>query len=205
VTAQRLQQGRFFYDQDHRGEQAALYLLQSRPRPALVGVLSRKIDIASHYSARFLPEGERDETSMSRAVEGVYRYEDDLVGRLIAAAGPGVSVLVVSDHGFERSGGGYDHKDSAPPGIFIASGPAFARGVESPPVSVYDMTPTILHVLGLPVGRDMRGRVLEELLVEPREVGHIATYETGRRGGPGPKSPVEDDLREQLRSLGYIQ
>jgi hypothetical protein len=51
----------------------------------------------------------------------------------------------------------------------------------------------------------MHGRVLQECLADSRPVGHIATYETGRRALPGSRSPVEDDLREQLRSLGYVE
>ena len=203
-SEQRMREARFFYDQDHRGEQAALYLLAHRSRPDLLGFTSRKVDLASHYMWNVL-SADRGPEAMSRVLEPVYRYEDDLVGRLIAAAGPAVHVLVVSDHGFERVGEGYDHKEGAPDGIFVARGPLFRRGAALGEVSVYDVAPTVLHVLGLPVARDMEGRVPEAALAGGAPVRWVATYETGRRAAKGARSPLEEEVREQLRALGYIR
>jgi len=47
-------------------------------------------------------------------------------------------------------------------GIFIASGPAFKQGVEVENIAILDLTPTILHLMGLPVPADVDGRVLSE-------------------------------------------
>jgi predicted AlkP superfamily phosphohydrolase/phosphomutase len=203
-AARRLAEARRLYDQDHRGEESILYLLRQQERPDLVGFTSRKIDLASHYMWSFLAD-DRGPDAVSRVLEPVYRYEDALIGRLIDAAGPATHVIVVSDHGFERVGEEWDHKDGAPDGIFIGWGPSFRRGVAVDPVSILDVTPTVLHVLGLPVARDMEGHVVEQALADRAPVKWVATYETGRRASKGAGSPVDEELREQLRALGYIK
>jgi arylsulfatase A-like enzyme len=74
--------------------------------------------------------------------------------------------------------------------------------------SVYDITPTTLALLGLPPARDMRGKVLWSALDEtvPRDRFDelIATYETGGRGGASEESPVDEELIERLKALGYL-
>jgi predicted AlkP superfamily phosphohydrolase/phosphomutase len=45
-------------------------------------------------------------------------------------------------------------------GIFIAAGPGIHAGVDLPEASILDLAPTILHLLGEPVPREMDGRVL---------------------------------------------
>src|SRR5207245_825318 len=67
------------------------------------------------------------------AVTGSYVRQDDLIGRILRAAGPGTTVMVVSDHGFKT---GSDRPADVLPfttqqpvewhrenGIFILSGP----------------------------------------------------------------------------------
>lgn len=203
--ADRYKQAAFLYGQDHLGEQAATHLLSTWPRPILFGFHSGKIDIASHYMWWFLPEDERDYDSYSDVLEPIYAYEDRMLGHLMDLAGPDVDVIVVSDHGFERYGDGYDHEETAPDGIFIASGPSFRSGVDLGAVTLYDIAPTVLHALGLPVGRDLPGEVLEEALAVERPIRWVETYETGSRPRRYLESPLEDRIREKLRSLGYIQ
>lgn len=48
-------------------------------------------------------------------------------------------------------------------GIFIAYGSQIRNGVELKGLNIVDIAPTILHVLGLPIPRDMDGRVLKEI------------------------------------------
>jgi arylsulfatase A-like enzyme len=79
--------------------------------------------------------------------------------------------------------------------------------------TVLDVTPTILAMFGLPVARDMDGRPipggLEPSLVKRMErETKLLTYETAKPAGESQdpvRSPVDQELRERLRSLGYIQ
>src|SRR5262249_45756273 len=158
----RLQNSYFLYGQEYQAEQAAFYLLAHEARPDLFAVTLRMPDLASHYMARFLPRGQRDPVSYSRLLEPIYRYEHALVGRLLAAAGSEPDVVLISDHGFEQyPDGNYDHKETAPDGIFIAAGKHFRSGVRLESASVYDVMPTLLQLLGLPAAADMPGKVLQ--------------------------------------------
>jgi predicted AlkP superfamily phosphohydrolase/phosphomutase len=205
LTPAQWKSASFIYGHDYKGEQAAFHLLETKEDTNFMAFLSCKIDAASHYMWHFLPPGQRDQRSYSRVLEPVYAYEDDLLGRILDETRPGAHVIVVSDHGFERTGEGYDHQHSDPDGIFIGWGPRFLKGVELSEVSVYDIAPTVLHLVDLPVGRDLKGRVLEEALRGERPVQWTDSHETGRRTPQAGKSPVEDRIREQLRELGYVQ
>ncbi|MCK4679533.1 hypothetical protein KAT82_00250, partial [bacterium] len=97
-------------------------------------------------------------------------------------------------------------------GILAAVGPGIRRGVTLANANVLDLTPTILALLGEPVGRDMDGFVLTGLIDEGHVADHPITYvDTYERDEPPEQSeePVEsaldDAIREELRSLGYIE
>jgi hypothetical protein len=76
---------------------------------------------------------------------------------------------------------------------------------------VADVTPTILALLGLPVGRDMAGRVLEELFdpafLEAHPVRYVDSYEGLIERAPteAPAEAGESGREEYLRALGYIE
>jgi hypothetical protein len=61
--------------------------------------------------------------------------------------------------------------------------------------SVLDVAPTILYLMGLPVGRDMEGRVLTEMLDEEFTRAHplsfISSYDAVA-GAPAPAGAVSD-------------
>jgi arylsulfatase A-like enzyme len=57
------------------------------------------------------------------------------------------------------------------PGLFVAMGPGIKRGarIMGLPMSVFDIAPTILHIYGIPAPRQMKGRVLKEILEDSKE------------------------------------
>lgn len=63
--------------------------------------------------------------------------------------------VVVNEHAFE--------------GIFLAHGPAIRKGLKINNARIYDIVPTILHMLGLHIPKDMDGRVLEGIFEEGSE------------------------------------
>ena len=114
-------------------------------------------------------------------MEGAYRVHDALLGELLAAAGEDVTLLLVSDRGFKArlpaSAGQVIIGDKAPPpGMALVSGPGIVRGGSPPPASILDVTPSLLHLLGLPVGRDMAGRPWFELELPARPPDRIASW-----------------------------
>lgn len=94
--------------------------------------------------------------------------------------------------------------DHHPDGILIAAGAGIRRGHQLASASVLDITPTLLALLGLPVGRDMDGRVLEELFVEKPPVQFIDTWENAAWQFQKDEEESTEELKNHLRSLGYL-
>jgi len=165
-------------------------------------------------------------------VDAWYAFMDGQIGELVDAAPAGTNVVLVSDHGFRtgdqrpRSDAAVDlrgaHLDHDRDGIFLASGPLFRRGERIVGANVFDVVPTLLYALGLPVGRDMEGRVLTKAF-PPRfaadhALAYVATWEPDDgasatvtdASAPAP-SPTTDApafdaeaASAQLRALGYV-
>ncbi|HEX5439559.1 MAG TPA: hypothetical protein VFW76_01645, partial [Ktedonobacterales bacterium] len=54
-------------------------------------------------------------------------------------------------------------------GVFYACGPSIKAGMSGPqqtPFAIYDVLPTALHLMGLPVPGGLDGRVLHEIFTE---------------------------------------
>jgi arylsulfatase A-like enzyme len=141
-------------------------------------------------------------------MKAYYRYTDELLGPLIDMVGDDTAIIVVSDHGFQ-GGTGRGVEAHKLDGVILMAGPGVGHG-EITGANVYDITPTTLVLMGLPPAQDMNGKVLWSALDPsiPRDkfAPLIATYEIGDRGGDGTplESPVDEELKERLRSLGYI-
>jgi predicted AlkP superfamily phosphohydrolase/phosphomutase len=217
-------------------ERVAHYLLKTRGQRDLFAVIFRNTDIFSHFLWRFIdrrtsertyrllmeegvplaPELEKTmDRAYARVLESVYIHEDKRLGRLLERAGPGTVVVVVSDHGFQFRPYGFYHYGLdagggtlAPPGVIFLWGDPIRAGARLQSPSVFDVTPTLLYFLGLPVGKDMDGRVLTEAIVPEvlaeRKVAWIPTHDTGTRGGEPRPSPIDDDILKELQMLGYV-
>ena len=71
-----------------------------------------------------------------------------------------------------------------------------------------DVAPTVLHLCGLPVSRELVGRVLEAALRPEFRAAHpvrqVASY--GRPPAARPADSAFDrEMLEELRSLGYVR
>ncbi len=103
--------------------------------------------------------------------------------------------------------GDHDETDA----IIIMFGKNIRQHQHLEDASVYDITPTVLYLLGLPVATDMTGKVLvsaiNEDLLSKKPVRYVDTYEKNKR--PLSQKPIrspEDEkiIKERMRSLGYI-
>jgi len=124
-------------------------------------------------------------------LNGVCRLLDQMLGKLVQAAGVETSVLVVSAHGVARQAPapvGPNAGDSvawkSPHGIFAACGPGWAGDALVVGATVLDVAPTVLTWFGLPIGDDMEGRVLVEGLAGAPAVTRVPTWEPARPAGP---------------------
>jgi predicted AlkP superfamily phosphohydrolase/phosphomutase len=92
-------------------------------------------------------------------------------------------------------------------GVAVLSGPGIRRGGWETPVSIADLAPTLLHLLGVAAPALMEGRVLAEHLVQPSAEGFAAPAEP-RAGSESLNAALsaeeEEELRDRLRKLGYL-
>lgn len=105
----------------------------------------------------------------------------------------------------EHSPEGIHHPD----GIFAAWGPGIRSGEQVEGANMVDMTPTILHALGLPVPEHMDGRVLEEIFDEDFISRNPVRKEAGDEITCNKQDEVfsedeEKEIQEQLRGMGYM-
>ncbi len=153
-------------------------------------------------------------------MEGAYRFHDLMLGTLLGLIDERTNVMLISDHGFHPdhlrpktlpnapAGPASEHRDY---GIFVASGPAFAKGGKQIHTgSLLDIAPTILHLFDLPAGEDMDGKVLEKAFAKKRPTQSIETWEqvdgdTGQHSPDARLDPKETEAAlQQLVELGYI-
>jgi hypothetical protein len=151
------------------------------------------------------------------AIDRAYEAVDAWLGEVLDNATDSTFVVVVSDHGGQ--GGPHELSPTAgihhENGIYLIAGPTvLPRAVDAPPFDAelqqIDIVPLLLAHLGLPAARDLPGRIPEALLPyqadgTPRPLPEpVATFETdsAHRGDVG---EIDDAIRDQLRSLGYVK
>jgi predicted AlkP superfamily pyrophosphatase or phosphodiesterase len=170
-------------------------------------------------------------------IKDYYRYMDRILGQLWDAYGTNVTIFIVSDHGmrpinvksqFEPDDAPARlisaHHKNAVPGVIFACGQNIRKSPlnKSPGelshedlkilCSVFDITPTILAMMRLPVGQDMDGRIVTEIFSDDFNIGHqpqtITTHDTPEflslRHPMVLSGPDDDERMEQLKNLGYI-
>lgn len=196
-----------------------------KDRPRLMSVYYEGCDAMSHlygkYQAPRLPWiSQEDFEAYKDVVNEYWKWQDELLGELLAKAGPQTTIMVLSDHGFrqgaERRKEDHFHIETAdadhqPDGMIVLHGPNIKAGGTINDADIYDITPTILYALGLAAGRDMTGHPLTEAFtpeaLQTNPVQWIPTYETSQRERGSAivqDGQAGEDLEKMLRSLGYI-
>lgn len=194
--------------------------LIDRRQPDFFSVYFDGLDKVSHFFWQYMdpsvypdPVSPEDMDRFGEVIPRFYCYCDSLLGEMVKHLDPSTDIIVVSDHGFGPNPKphvpfrGGDHLIN---GVFYASGPHFKRGFVADDGSVLDLTPTLLYLFGMPSGKDMDGKVMEDIFVEEFRANHpieyIESYETGRILSAGTaSSEVDEKIKEQLRALGYTK
>jgi predicted AlkP superfamily phosphohydrolase/phosphomutase len=96
--------------------------------------------------------------------------------------------------------------DHALDGILVAAGPRIRRSDKRGRAAITDITPTALHLLGLPVHREMTG-VVQGAWIEGttpvREVAEPAEVRVRPAAGSAFSAEQIEQLRARLKQLGY--
>jgi predicted AlkP superfamily phosphohydrolase/phosphomutase len=127
---------------------------------------------------------------------------DSFIAEIIVLAGSDARI-------FFASSPGADH----PEGIFIALGPGIRKGISIDPISVLDVTPMLLHSLGIPIPEDLEGRIPDTIFDSDFIKGNPI-----KLGPPAIKSDIsstpfklqqdedaQQKVLQRLKKLGYIE
>lgn len=154
---------------------------------------------------------------------GMYRFHDMMLDPLLHLAGPDATVVIVSDHGFHSDHrrpsvmGGTAEAQAAlwhrHYGILAMKGPSIAPDERLYGATLLDIAPTLLTLLGLPIGSDMPGRPLLQAFkpdARPASIERVASWDTtpGDAGQHAPTARVDAAASvaalRQLVDLGYL-
>jgi predicted AlkP superfamily phosphohydrolase/phosphomutase/tetratricopeptide (TPR) repeat protein len=210
-----------------RGNTAEAKWLMGHLHPDLLAVYYESIDMMGHRFQHCMkpplaicpPE---DAARYGGAVDRYYEIQDAALGELLKAQQGPWYTLVVSDHGFfsgeDRPADKLPYTDKNPvawhreEAVFILDGPGVKPGELPLSISIYDIMPTLLYLLGMPAADDFKGELAgaaftpEYLSAHP--VRHVGSYEelgpphVAAEGAVNPE--VEKELLANLARLGYV-
>jgi predicted AlkP superfamily phosphohydrolase/phosphomutase len=156
-----------------------------------------------------MPAAKQQEVTLRIAhlLEPVYRYMDRLLEKYLSDPKfKNAYFFIMSDHGFSLYRGGYNHYDlpeemPAPPGILLVKGPAVKPGKTA--ACIYDIAPSVLYLLGLPLDKNMDGKPLRDIFRLSRKVKHTS-YSLDKSKKNIARKDSDRETLEELKSLGYI-
>jgi hypothetical protein len=180
-------------------------------------VYLQSVDIASHGYTQAaiganinrprplkIPDEEAD-VLWNRLVARAYASMDDFVGQVLSRQSENHCLIITSDHGWKYDGTAHWN---LPPGVVLLYGGPFEQGAAIEGASVYDILPTLAYLLGVPLSRELPGRVLQEGFngdfLSQNEARFVDTY--GRRRKMVRREHIEnEDYLDKLKALGYIR
>jgi predicted AlkP superfamily phosphohydrolase/phosphomutase len=194
----------------------AALALRSAHDPPFFAFSLHGLDVVGHSFLRFArPEQfgnvQPDEARRyGRVLDRYLAWIDDTVGEVASGLRPGEVLFVVSTYGMQPSplprriwqrllgepaySGTHD---DAPDGVLIAFGDGVRPGTTLSGLSVVDLAPTVLYLMGLPVARDMEGRVRTDLVDDAFLRAHPVTFVPSYRSlvvTPASPLPAGPDL-----------
>lgn len=202
--------------------------LLDRSVPEVLSIYLQGIDYVSHgFWQYFEPAPFREAgwvipedhvEHLGAIIPRYYAFLDREIGRLMDRFDPETPVVLLSDHGFGPALGPWsvdpetrlsgNHRSEA---VLILGGAPFRSGVEQRVrISHYDVLPTLMHLLELPLARDFHGLPLlpyltDEALLRLGPVRYRDRDVDATRAGALEESPHDEEIRQELRSLGYIE
>ena len=194
-----------------------LQLLKEREQPRFVNLYTHEPDSVQHQTWKWYEPwwyfGSAEDPQKATAIPQAHEDFDAFLGELRRQVGPETVIVVASDHGHVPT---FVHKlytqhRHGPPGILLMAGGPVRAEADLAGACVYDLVPTLLYLLGLPVPEDGAGQVLLDALdpafVAQHPVRTVPTYEF-LSPAVDPGLGLDDERNrqelEKLKSLGYI-
>lgn len=203
---------------DHR---TALELYRQQA-PTLTMIHYGGSDVVNHLGAPYHPplrQGIRasEYRKYWPLVANYYSELDRLIGEWMQVLSNDTTVILVSAYGFEW---GRDRPREVPasrtalsdhtnPGIFIAYGNHVSPSRLGRTVSIYDIAPSILAILGLPEAAEMPGEIPPGVFtgIQPVESVRIVSYNEffGARPASTPARVNPQKYRQSLQAIGHVR
>ena len=188
--------------------------------PLLVMVSYEGTDEVNHLFAPFHPPyrdgiSENSYRKFWPAVANYYSEVDRLIGEWMNVLPRDTTVMIVSAHGFRwgktrprtmpRGGGALsDHRN---PGVFIAYGPHVVRGGNKA-MSIYDIAPTLLTLLGLPKSLEMPGNAMTSAFHDVAPINSVRVVSYGEFVGDRPIATSAridpQQYQRMLQAVGHL-
>jgi predicted AlkP superfamily phosphohydrolase/phosphomutase len=212
---QLMSEFKYLFAQDESVRRLVLFCLNKFVQPDFFALYFRGIDIISHCALKYM-EGNRDSSitdgeaeRFGKTVHEYYQYLDSILGTILNSLSSDTNIMVVSDHGFAKEPDGrFGHRKTRPPGLFMLSGPQIKQGLNLVGASLYDIAPTLLYLAGLPLSQEMEGSLLSGCIEEPFLKAHpvlsISSYGIPERKREVSFTEDDEEIKERLRALGYI-
>lgn len=192
----------------------------------LTAVYFRGLDVVSHkfwsyWNTETAPHkySELDVAVLGNIIPGYYKFVDELLGEVLALFPADRQVAIMSDHGFHgprhrKRGWQFGVQEHRPQGIFATRSSLYQAGHKFEQMEMLDTAPTLLALLGLPTSDAMTGVVLSDGLtadgqkyveyLSENKVSSYASFLPARADTVIEQTEVDDEIKKQLKSLGYI-
>jgi predicted AlkP superfamily phosphohydrolase/phosphomutase/Tfp pilus assembly protein PilF len=178
-------------------------------------------DAVNHLFAPFHPPqrgdiSDNDYRKYWPAVANYYAEIDRLIGEWMTVLPPDTTVVLMSAYGFrwgknrptEMPKGGAALSDHRNPGVFIGYGQHIAHGGTFHPISVYDVAPTVLTLLGLPKSVEMPGQIATWALKDVAPIDSVRVVSYAEFVGDRPEGvAARVDLhafQQLLQAIGHL-
>lgn len=176
-------------------------------------------DTIGHRFAHLLPPklpwvSEKEFEEGKGAMIRYYELMDEILGEILKKSDKNWTISIASDHGFYTIGarpsakpddfGGGASQWHRMTGVWMIKGENIKRG-EFSNCDIYDIIPTLFSIIGVPLSREMKGKVIKEIFIKVPEINFVESYDFIPKDLKGEKVFVEDKERlKELQALGYI-
>jgi hypothetical protein len=160
------------------------------------------LDIAQHTLLAASDVGAASTSVMTERVDAIKRYYTFLERLLEPIARPTERQVVM----IVASPGRIETATPGMVGVTYADGDIYGRPTVRP---VTDVAPTVLHLLGIPLSRELSGEPIRTLMMDEtrrQETRYVSTYGRPNTGtNPRQGKPLDQEAIDRLRSLGYVR
>ncbi len=155
--------------------------------------------------ARLAGIGEEDGAIFGGVVDAVYRFHDAMLGAMAGNRGTGCDDCARLRLGIRVRPPARDMTGFSDPtfwrnerGMVVVAGPGIREDHWTGGATILDVAPTVLALLGLPVGEDMDGRVPAAAFEHPPRYPMIPSWEAIPQAGTLPSSPAVRGIADQF-------